>query len=113
MVNLNLIRGLDLNEDNWDLHVTAALGGSKIEEREWGGQEVVPNEILSGTIVRVEHDFVIVDVGYKSEGIVPRSDWDEDEEPPTIGATIKVLVEEYEEEGVVVEAVFRGMINLS
>ena len=113
MVNLNLIRGLDLNEDNWDLHVTAALGGSQIEDREWGGQEVVSNEILTGTIVRVEHDFVIIDVGYKSEGIVPRSDWEEGEDPPAIGALIKVLVEESEDEGVGEETVFRGMINLS
>src|SRR4029079_2050495 len=65
-----------------------------------------------GKILRIDGEFVLVDVGYKSEGIIPLNEWEEGEEPPTPGAPVKVLIEEVEdvfgrtEEG-------RGMITLS
>ncbi|MDR2438598.1 MAG: 30S ribosomal protein S1 [Planctomycetaceae bacterium] len=111
MVKLNLIRELDANEDNWEPQVDAALNGTPIEENEWGGQEVVGNQITEGKIVRIEKEFVIVDIGYKSEGIVPLEEWEEDDEPPVPGAMIKVLIEEVEDE--VTGEEVRGMINLS
>ncbi|MDR0703931.1 MAG: S1 RNA-binding domain-containing protein, partial [Planctomycetaceae bacterium] len=111
MVKLNLIRELDANEDNWEPQVDAALNGTPIEENEWGGQEVVGNQITEGRIVRIENEFVIVDIGYKSEGIVPLEEWEEDEEPPVPGTMIKVLIEEIEDE--VTGEEVRGMINLS
>jgi small subunit ribosomal protein S1 len=111
VVKLNLIRELDANEDNWEPQVDAALNGTPIEENEWGGQEVVGNQITEGKIVRIEKEFVIVDIGYKSEGIVPLEEWEEDDEPPVPGAMIKVLIEEVEDE--VTGEEVRGMINLS
>jgi small subunit ribosomal protein S1 len=111
VVKLNLIRELDANEDNWEPQVDAALNGTPIEENEWGGQEIVGNQITEGKIVRIENEFVIVDIGYKSEGIVPLDEWEEDEDPPTPGTIIKVLIEEIEDE--VTGEEVRGMINLS
>lgn len=55
------------------------------------------NEIVEGTIVRVEPDFVVIDVGFKSEGTINRNEWDEGDEP-VIGQQVKVLIEELEEE---------------
>ena len=66
MVNRNLIRGLDLSEEEWQQELAAAMEGIPPEEIEWGAQKVVINQIVPGRILRVEGDFVLVDVGYKS-----------------------------------------------
>jgi len=112
MVRQNLIRELDLNENNWDMQIDAALSGAPMETKDWGGREIVGNQIAEGKIVRIDDDFVVVDIGYKSEGIVPTSDWEEDEEKPVVGEIIKVLIEQDEDEDVPVRE-HRGMINLS
>ncbi len=111
MVNRNLILGLDTNEENWDNFVDAAMNGAIIEETDWGGQEVTGNQIIEGRVVRIENEYVIIDVGYKSEGIIPLNEWDEDEEQPKPGDLVKVLVEELEDEQTGQE--IRGMVNLS
>ncbi|MBN1591162.1 MAG: S1 RNA-binding domain-containing protein [Pirellulales bacterium] len=112
MVNRNLIRGLELNEEQWQEELSAALEGESSDDIDWGGQDVAINQIVEGKIIRVDGDFVLVDVGYKSEGFIMRNEWDEDEEPPEAGQTIKVLVEEIEDVfGRVDDS--RGMISLS
>jgi len=111
MVRQNLIRELDLNENNWDLQVDVALSGTPMETTDWGGREIAGNQIAEGKIVRIDDDFVVVDIGYKSEGIVPVSDWDEEEEKPRVGEIIKVLIEQEDEDVPVQE--HRGMIHLS
>jgi small subunit ribosomal protein S1 len=111
MVRQNLIRELDLNENNWDIQIDAALSGAPMEANDWGGKEIVGNQIAEGKIVRIDEDFVVVDIGYKSEGIVPVSDWEEDEEKPQVGEMIKVLIEQ-EDEDVPVQQ-HKGMIPLS
>ena len=85
MVNRNLIRGLDLKKEEWEQELAAALGGTATDEIEWGGGDLAVNQIVEGKILRVDDDFVLVDVGYKSEGTIPRNEWEEDEEPPQVG----------------------------
>ncbi len=113
MVNRNLIRGLDLSEEDWQEELGAALEGASPESIEWGGtREVVVNQIVEGKVLRVEGDFVLVDVGYKSEGIILRNEWEVDEELPEPGQMVKVLIEDVEDiHGLVNDS--RGMIALS
>jgi small subunit ribosomal protein S1 len=112
MVNRNLIRGLDLSEEEWEQEFSAALAGTPPEEIDWGGQDVAINQIVKGQVLRIDGDFVLVDVGYKSEGVILRNEWDETEPPPQVGDTIKVLIEDIE--GVHARADdSRGMITLS
>jgi small subunit ribosomal protein S1 len=112
MVNRNLIRGLDLKQEEWEEELAMAMGGTATEEIDWGGGELSVNKIIDGHILRVDNEFVLVDVGYKSEGIIPLSEWEEHEEPPAPGQTVKVLVEEVEDVfGRTQES--RGMITLS
>ena len=56
------------------------------------------NAVLEGTIVRVEGEEVLIDIGYKSEGIVPIDEWSDTDEPPVAGQKISVLLEEIEDE---------------
>ena len=112
MVNRNLIRGLDLSEQEWEQELNAALEGNAAEEIEWGGEEIAVNQIVAGRVLRVEGDFVLVDVGYKSEGVIMRGEWEENETPPEPGQTIKVLIEDVEDNAGPGED-GRGMIMLS
>jgi small subunit ribosomal protein S1 len=111
MVNRNLIRGLDLSEEEWQQELSLALEGSPDGEIEWGEQDVSVNDIVEGMVLRIDGEFVMVDVGYKSEGAIPLGEWDEDEEQPKPGETIKVLVEDVE--GATGKVDERGMIILS
>jgi len=97
MVNRNLIRGFDPSEEEWNQELTAALAGTSPAEIDWGGDAIAPNQIVSGRILRVENDLVLIDVGYKSEGVIPLSEWDENEPPPQPGQTIDVLIEDIED----------------
>ena len=112
MVNRNLIHGLDANEQNWEAELEKALGSGELDSKIIAGKDIIPNEIIDGRIVRIEKEFVIVDVGYKSEGQIPLSEWEEGEEPPVPGQMVKVLVEELED-SVPGEDLANGMIALS
>jgi small subunit ribosomal protein S1 len=69
------------------------------------------NQIVEGKIVEINEEFVVVDVGFKSEGAIPKNEWEEGEEPPQVGQMIKVLIEEVEDQNILEEA--RNMIVLS
>ena len=112
MVNRNLIRGLDLKQEEWEEELAQAMGGTATEEIDWGGGELAVNKIIDGKILRIDNEFVLVDVGYKSEGIIPLSEWEEGEDPPEVGQHVKVLIEDVEDVfGRTEES--RGMIALS
>jgi small subunit ribosomal protein S1 len=110
MVNRNLIREYDVSDEDWNL----AIGGENAlpDDVDWlKGGDVGPNQIVEGKVLRIDDDFVLVDVGYKSEGIIPRNEWEEGDEVPQVGDKIRVLVEDTEEQGVPRDD--RGMIVLS
>ena len=108
MVNRNLIREFDITEDE----ELSAIGEALPEDMDWlESEDVGPNQIVEGRVIRLDDDFVLVDVGYKSEGIIPRNEWEEGDEPPKIGEVIRVLVEDLED--VVGRQDDRGMIVLS
>jgi small subunit ribosomal protein S1 len=108
MVNRNLIREFDISDDE----ELSAIGEALPEDMEWlESEDVGPNQIVEGRVLRLDDDFVLVDVGYKSEGIIPRNEWEEGDEPPKVGEKIRVLVEDLED--VVGRQDDRGMIVLS
>jgi len=109
MVNRNLIRELELG-DELDQEIEQAMGGTDSGEYAVGTSTLAVNSVLMGKILRVDDEFVLVDVGYKSEGHIPRNEWDDSEPPPQVGDTVKVLLEEFED-GQLEEQ--RGLITLS
>src|SRR5262249_5835307 len=60
------------------------------------------NKIVSGRVLDIRGDDVVIDIGYKSEGIIKIDEWrDEAGEivnPPKAGDTIEVLLETAEDE---------------
>ena len=110
MVNRNLIRDYDITEtdplwEEWTEAEQASLDELSAQT------DVNVNQIVEGTVIRVDDEMVTVDVGYKSEGVIPRNEWEEEEEPPEVGQQVKVLVEDVE--GVAGSEGDRSMIALS
>jgi small subunit ribosomal protein S1 len=108
MVNRNLLRQFDLPDVELQQELAAAFnrpetGGSVDRWLEDEPQAYEVNKIVTGRVVNLVGDDVIVDVGYKSEGIIALQEWyDEGEDkikPPQIGDQIEVLLDAVEDEG--------------
>ncbi|NBX31061.1 S1 RNA-binding domain-containing protein, partial [bacterium] len=109
MVNRNLIRELEFGDD-LDNEVALAMADTDQDEHAVATSTLAVNAVLEGRVLRVDDEFVLVDVGYKSEGHIPRNEWDETEPAPQVGDLVKVLLEEFED-GSLEEQ--RGLITLS
>ena len=59
---------------------------------------VKDGEIVNGTVVRIESDFLLVDVGYKSEGFVSRREFADRARSVSPGDLVEVYVESREDE---------------
>ncbi len=94
MVNRNLIREFDVSEEDWNL----AIGELDADDTSWLESKYVDvNQIVEGKIIRIDDEMVLIDVGYKSEGTISLNEWEEDENPPEVGQTIRVLIEDVED----------------
>jgi small subunit ribosomal protein S1 len=115
MVNRNLIRNLDDEEIANELAVLAPEEEADEWLLEWlerEQQDYAQGEIVDGRIVEVNDEWALIDVGFKSEGTVSLSEWGADDEPPKVGGTVKVLIEEMEDELGAADDPY-GMISLS
>jgi small subunit ribosomal protein S1 len=66
-------------------------------------EHIQEGEIIKGRVVQIERDSVLVDVGYKSEGLIPLSEFKEGAKDLKVGDEVDVLLESKEDsEGLVV-----------
>ena len=97
MVDRNLIRSLE--GDALTAEIDAAIAG--VEDTNYDAMEqtaeIDVNQIVDGRIIRVDDDRVLVDVGFKSEGMIHRDEWEEEEDPPKAGDKVRVLIEDVED----------------
>src|SRR5262249_54226324 len=107
MVNRNLLREYDLPETELQHELEAAFRrddtGGDVEDWLVDDREVFEvNKIVHGRVINVIGDEVLVDVGYKSEGIIPVQEWyDEGQDkvvPPQVGDELEVLLDAVEDE---------------
>ncbi|MBX3423921.1 MAG: 30S ribosomal protein S1 [Pirellulaceae bacterium] len=115
MVNRNLIRSLE--DDSIALQLDSLLPEDQLDDMilptlEDLNRQFDVNQIVDGTIVEVNGEFVVIDVGFKSEGAINISEWEGDAEQPIPGTTIKVLIEEMEDSLGPANDI-HGMISLS
>jgi small subunit ribosomal protein S1 len=103
MVNRNLLRQFDVSEE--DVH--GAFAGAAQDEGLWDSwlppetQEFESNKIVTGTVLDIRGEDVVIDIGYKSEGVIRLDEWREegvDSTPPKPGDTVEVLLETVEGE---------------
>ena len=80
MVDRNLLREYGVEDSELDAVMSASFPDFADDESvfyESEAQTYALNDILHGTIVRVDNEEVVVDIGFKSEGVVQRDEWDE------------------------------------
>ena len=96
MVDRNLLR--EFSVDDAELEALLSDDFSILdEELQKEAHTYDINDILTGTVVRVDDEEVVVDIGYKSEGVIQRDEWGEGEALPEPGHQIEVLLEEFED----------------
>src|SRR5262249_30728548 len=64
-------------------------------------QDYEANKIVSGKVLEIRGDDVVIDIGYKSEGVIKLDEWKEEgaeAAPPKPGDTVEVLLETVESE---------------
>jgi small subunit ribosomal protein S1 len=105
MVNKNLLRQYELSDEEMAQELRAAFNQEATSnwlDLEVQQQEFEVNKIITGKVINVVGDEVWVDVGYKSEGVIPLQEWyDEGLDkvvPPQPGEEIKVLLDAVEDE---------------
>src|SRR5947209_10519904 len=102
MANRKLLREFELPDTELQNELHSVFDddqiGSSVED--WlhdERQEFEVNKIVTGRVAHIVGDDVVVDVGYKSEGIIPLQEWwDEALDsviPPHVGDEIQVLLD--------------------
>jgi small subunit ribosomal protein S1 len=111
MVNRNLLRQYELSADDLQQQLDQAFNQSSDNWLPVEEQEFEVNKVVTGKVLHVTGDEVWVDVGYKSEGVIPVNEWyDEGQDkvvPPKPGEEIQVLLDAVEDESGAVVLSFR------
>ncbi|MBM3984977.1 MAG: 30S ribosomal protein S1 [Planctomycetes bacterium] len=101
MNNKELLKRFALPESELDRAVAEAMGDLAIatvsELYDSSVHDFAPNALISGTVMRVVADDVMVDIGYKSEGVVPVFEFEDCGGPPASGTRLEVLMEGVDE----------------
>jgi small subunit ribosomal protein S1 len=110
VVNRNLISKFDLSEEELQQQMAEALapkeaGTSALELEDYylkDTQDFEVNKIVTGKVANILGDGVVIDIGYKSEGVIDLQEWYDEAldkiVPPQIGDTIQVLLDAAEDE---------------
>jgi len=114
MVDRNLIREFNIDDAELDAQFGHDFYGMMdVDGAGKGFDDIIhatasgfdSNQIVVGTVLETDGDEVLVDIGYKSEGVVPLHEWADEDRKPQPGDKIEVLLEEVEGE--------QGLIMLS
>jgi small subunit ribosomal protein S1 len=102
MVNRNLLRQFDPQESELSGELDNLFEQKIIDSLNQETQDFEVNKIVTGHVLSIIGDQVVIDIGYKSEGIIPVEEWKEEgldhPVPPKVGDTIQVLLESVEDE---------------
>ena len=96
----DIVRQFDLDETQVETEVDSILneGGDLDQKYDSGAAEFTPNKVVTGRIVDIRNDEVVVDIGYKSEGIIPANEFNNIDEVD-VDDMVDVLLESVDEAG--------------
>jgi len=99
MKQKDIVKQFSLSQEQLNKEVEEAMCGIDFENMtqlyEDSTKEFEPDKIVQGKVLNINNDSVIIDVGYKSEGEVPISEF---EDLPKIGDEVSVLLEAVEDD---------------
>jgi small subunit ribosomal protein S1 len=111
MANRNLIHSINIDDLEADLNLDEIF---QKEIADWVGKDNTvfeTNKIVEGKVREIRGEDVLIDVGYKSEGIVKIEEWKEEGvDPPAypkVGDMVQVLLETVEDENGVISLSYR------
>lgn len=111
MANRNLIHSINIADLEADIDLEDTW---QKEIADWVGKDTTvfeTNKIVEGKVREIRGEDVLIDVGYKSEGIVKIEEWKEEGvDPPAypkVGDTVQVLLETVEDENGVISLSYR------
>ena len=88
----SIVKQNTLSEEELQKAISEAMEGVSLDQMATIYEESIkdfePEKIVKGRVLNISSDSVIVDVGYKSEGEVPLSEFDE---PPKNGEEIEEI----------------------
>ena len=93
MVNRNLIRSLE--DDTLETELQGLFGGEAETSFDLALEQEADfevNNIIDGIIVSFDDEYVVIDVGFKSEGSISRNEWGQDDDQPEVGGSVQVLI---------------------
>ncbi|MFP4028769.1 MAG: S1 RNA-binding domain-containing protein, partial [Candidatus Brocadiia bacterium] len=97
----DIISELNIDKEEIDQEVEERLESLSNEDFEQKLDESVRdfhvNTVLDGRVVSITDDEVMIDVGYKSEGVVDIREW-RDRDSIEVGDTVEVLLEDVEDD---------------
>ncbi len=106
MPQRDILAEFGIKKETVEQEVEDSFGGLGKEEIEKELDESVrdysENTVLQGHVVNITDNDVMVDVGYKSEGVVPKSEW-EDPSKIEIGQSVELLLEAVEDDTGIVQ----------
>ena len=111
MVNRNLLRQFDSPDDEFDFNQSDDDFNAAIAD--WiqsPEQDYEANKIVTGKVLEIRGDDVVIDIGYKSEGVIKIDEWKEDGNdgpPPKAGDVVEVLLETAESEDGTIQLSYR------
>ncbi len=109
MVNRNLLREFDVADDEIQ-NIDKDFNQEILRWVEADDQEYEANKIVTGKVLEIRGDDVVIDIGYKSEGVIKLDEWKEDGSetpPPKPGDTVEVLLETVESEDGTIQLSYR------
>ena len=93
---------IPLNVDEEDDDVSPEARAEMLGHYEESLRSIGEGEIVRGTVLSIENNEVLVDVGFKSEGVIPLSEF-ADPGSLSVGQTVDVFLEKMEnQDGLVV-----------
>ncbi len=101
MVNRNLLRQFDREDDK---EFNDIFGTEPDALTAWlpaDEQNYQSNKIVQGKVLEIRGDMVVIDIGYKSEGLIALDEWRDEAgnaTPPIVGDSVEVLLETLEGE---------------
>jgi len=107
-VSVDILEELDLSEQDIDQQVQKVM--EDVEDGNLEGlyqnstKEFKEDTIIPGEVIDIQDDEAVIDIGYKSEGIVPLEEFEEPEEVQ-VGEEYEVLLESVSNQG--------GMLQIS
>lgn len=99
MVNRSLLRQFDLTDEEARHELEAIVPDDWLPAE---AQQFEVSKVVKGHVINVFGGDVLVDVGYKSEGVIPLQEWYDERAgrvvPPRVGEEIKALLDAVEDE---------------